>query len=159
MLIKVNSYQSICILLGSFGKLPQNGGYNRTCGGAENLRTGMWKYSLWNEEKGTRASPAQHCRLMQRSFCTPLALNPCLVSTRKIRTRAENHLGRWLLVMSIIIRGVQSGGQVTSCRLSPLDLPRFCLKQNFYLLVCGAWRLFWGAVLFIIIWGVCCFWF
>ena len=44
--------------------------------------------------------------------------------------------------MSIIIIGVQSGGQVTSCHLSPLDLPRFCLKQNFYLLVCGAWRLF-----------------
>lgn len=39
--------------------------------------------------------------------------------------------------MSIIIRGVQSGGQVTSCHLSPLDLPRFCLKQNFYLLVVG----------------------
>lgn len=64
MLIKVNSYQSICILLGSFGKLPQNGGYNRSCGGAKNLRMGMWKYSLWNEEMGT-PPPAQYCRLMQ----------------------------------------------------------------------------------------------
>lgn len=35
-------------------------------------------------------------------------------------------------------------GTSTSCHLSPLDLPQFCLKQNFYLLVYGAWRLLGG---------------
>lgn len=101
--------------------------------------------TLCGMKKWGHPPPSSVLQTYAGSCCTSLALNPCLVSTWKIRTRAENHLGWWLLVMSIIIRGVQSGGQVTSYHLSPLDLPQFCLKQNFYLLVCGAWRLFWGG--------------